>query len=309
MRTGSSRLYSAARSTGSTSSSSSILLRSISSPRSSASSLTSSAASSASCSSARVLTVTSAASADAATPVTVGPVYWYGDEAPTYTVTENKKEGAQLISINPDTGKFVANQDKPTTVTAINKQEIEKASVRIIKTLKGSSEFTREYIESLVFKFDLKVDGHEKETIVLNTPTKQNENGDWVWEGLSSEYTWLYGNNPVPVPSGNAYPSAITYEYYYDASFNNRVNTDDGIPTEVGNYYVKVLVAETDTSLQANTTTTCSIKPRPVSITWSYNSFVYTGEVQTIVAYYTDIKQQVVELNVEIDKIVIIPSE
>lgn len=115
-------------------------------------------------------------------------------------------------------------------------------------------------------------------------------------------FSWLYGNKPVPSPSGNASPSAITYEYYYDASFNNRVNTDDGIPTEVGNYYVKVLVAETDTSLQANTTTTCSINPRPVSITWSYNSFVYTGEVQTIVAYYTDIKQQVVELNVEIDK-------
>ena len=158
-------------------------------------------------------TVTAAADAGSATPVSVGPVYWYGDEAPTYTVTENKKAGAQLISINPDTGKFVANQEKTTTVTAINKQEVEKASVRIIKTLKGSSEFTREYIESLVFKFDLKVDGHEKETIVLNTPTKQNGNGDWVWEGLSSEYTWLYGNNPgytineVEVPDGTVFNS------------------------------------------------------------------------------------------------------
>lgn len=159
------------------------------------------------------ITVTAGASVDSATPVTVGPVYWYGDEAPTYTVTENKKEGAQLISINPDTGKFVANQDKPVTVTAINKQEIEKASVRIIKTLKGSSGFTREYIESLVFKFALKVDGNESETIILNTPTRQDENGDWVWEGVSSEYTWLYGNNPnytiseVEVPKGTVFNS------------------------------------------------------------------------------------------------------
>ena len=159
------------------------------------------------------ITVTAGADAGSATPVTVGPVYWYGDEAPTYVVTENKKEGAQLISINPDTGKFVANQEIPTTVTATNKQEIEKASVRIIKTLKGSSEFTREYIESLVFKFALNVDGHEKESIVLNTPTRQDENGDWVWEGVSSEYTWLYGNNPnytiseVEVPKGTTFNS------------------------------------------------------------------------------------------------------
>ncbi len=159
------------------------------------------------------ITVTAGASAESATPVTVGPVSWYGDVAPTYSVTENKKEGAQLISINPDTGKFVANQDKPVTVVAINKQEIEKASVRIIKTLKGSSEFTREYIDSLVFKFALNVQGNEKETITLTTPTRQDENGDWVWEGVSSEYTWLYGNNPtytiseVEVPKGTTFNS------------------------------------------------------------------------------------------------------
>ena len=115
-------------------------------------------------------------------------------------------------------------------------------------------------------------------------------------------FDWLYGNKPVPSPIGNAYPNTITYEYYYDVNFENRVTTNDGVPTEIGDYYVKVLVAGTDISLQATTTTTCSIKPRPVSITWSNNTFVYNGEVQTIIASYKDINQQVVELNVVVDK-------
>lgn len=159
------------------------------------------------------ITVIAGQDEETATPTTVGPVYWYGDTAPTYEVTENKKDGAQLISINPDTGKFVANQDKPITVTAINKQEVEKASIRIIKTLKGSSEFTREYIESLKFTFDIKVDGYEKETITLTTPTRQDDAGNWVWEGVSSEYVWLHGNNPnytiteTDVPEGTVFNS------------------------------------------------------------------------------------------------------
>lgn len=165
------------------------------------------------------ITVAAGQNAETATPTTVGPVYWYGDTAPTYEVTENKKEGAQLISINPDTGKFAANQDKPITVTAINKQEVENGSIRIIKTLKGSSEFTREYIESLKFTFKIWVDKNlnnveeteEIETITLTTPTRQDDAGNWVWEGVSSEYVWSYGNNPkyeiteIDTPEGTVF--------------------------------------------------------------------------------------------------------
>lgn len=167
------------------------------------------------------ITVVAGQNAESATPTTVGPVYWYGDTAPTYEVTENKKEGTQLISINPDTGKFVANQNKPITVTAINKQKVEKASIRIIKTLKGSSEFTREYVESLKFTFEIWVDKNlnnvredeELETITLTTPTRKDDAGNWVWEGVSSEYVWLYGNNPkyeiteINVPEGTVFNS------------------------------------------------------------------------------------------------------
>ena len=79
-----------------------------------------------------------------------------------------------------------------------NIHETEKASIRIIKTLEGSSGVSREYIESLEFTFRIyDIKGYEPEFVTLKTPTRQDENGNWVWEGTSSEYVWLYGNNPT----------------------------------------------------------------------------------------------------------------
>lgn len=157
------------------------------------------------------IAVKAALNEESAIPVRVGPVVWYGDEAPTYEVTEIKKDGASLVSITPDTGSFA--DDKTVTVTAVNEQEKEKGSIRIIKTLEGSAGCTREYIESLKFTFEIAVDGYNKETITLTTPKEQNSNDDWVWEGVSSEYVWLYGNNPnytiteIDVPAGTEFDS------------------------------------------------------------------------------------------------------
>lgn len=157
------------------------------------------------------VTVTAAANAESATPTTIGPIYWY-KEAPTYKVVELAKEGSSLVTITPETGKLVAKTDDfaHVVVTAVNKQDIEKNSIRIIKTLEGSSDVSREYIESLEFTFDIKVDGYDTERITLTTPTGIVD-GNWVWEGNSSEYVWLYGNNPnytieeVNVPEGTTF--------------------------------------------------------------------------------------------------------
>lgn len=165
----------------------------------------------------------------------VGPVYWYGENAPTYKVEESVKEGTALVSIIPDTGVLVADQTAPLTVTAINRQETEKGLIRIIKVLEGSSDVTREYIESLKFSFEIAVDGYEKEQITLTTPTRQNENGDWVWEGTSSEYVWLYGNNPnytiteVDVPEGTIFDegrSQVSGTLTSDATQNYEVRNE-----------------------------------------------------------------------------------
>lgn len=153
---------------------------------------------------------TAASDANNATPTVVGPFYWY-NEAPTYEVKEIIKEGTTLVSLSPDTGKIIGDTDTPVTVTAINRQNTESASIRIIKVLEGSSGLSKEYIESLTFTFDIKVDGYAKETINLKTPTRKNENGDWVWEGTSSKYVWLHGKNPnytiteVDVPKGTTF--------------------------------------------------------------------------------------------------------
>lgn len=138
-------------------------------------------------------------------PVEIGPFYWYG-EAPKYSVEEIKKEGFELVSISPSSGSI--SSDKTVTVTALNREKSESASIKIIKTLEGSKGFSRDYIESLSFTFEIEVEGFGKERINLKRPTRQNENGDWVWEGKSSKYAWAAGENPsytikeIDVPEG-----------------------------------------------------------------------------------------------------------
>lgn len=139
--------------------------------------------------------------------IQIGPFYWY-DEAPTFKVEEHPHEDFEQVSIVPDAGTLTNKGDKIINVTATNRYKVEKGSIEIIKVLEGSKDLPREYIESLEFTFDIKVDGYDKETITLTTPQEQDANGNWVWRGTSSEYSWIHGKNPsytieeVNVPVG-----------------------------------------------------------------------------------------------------------
>jgi len=163
------------------------------------------------------LRVVAAEDEETAVATATDMVYWYGDVAPAYTVSEVATPGTTQVSMNPQTGVLVdKNVDSETNVTrivvtAVNRHKTEHGSIRIIKVLEGSSGLPTEYIESLEFTFKISVDKYEPEIITLKTPTRQNENGDWVWEGTSSEYVWLYGNNPnysieeINVPEGTVF--------------------------------------------------------------------------------------------------------
>ena len=149
--------------------------------------------------------VKGAASNSSLMPVEIGPFTWYG-EAPRYNVKELQKEGYRLVSIIPSSGRL--SSDRTVTVTATNRVDSEGAAIKIIKVLEGSKGLSRDYIESLSFTFEIEVEGYGKERLHLKRPTRQNENGDWVWEGKTSKYTWAAGENPsytikeVDVPEG-----------------------------------------------------------------------------------------------------------
>ena len=183
--------------------------------------------------------VTAGESAETAKATSVGPFYWY-DEAPTYSVEEIKQEGTTLVSITPESGRI--SSDTPVTVTAINRQDTESASIKIIKTLEGSSGLSRDYIESLSFTFEIKVDGFETERLHLKRPTRQNENGDWVWEGKSSKYVWAAGENPnytiteVDVPEGTTFDDGRS-------EVSGTLKTDGTIDYEVVNNIINILNA------------------------------------------------------------------
>ena len=161
--------------------------------------------------------VPAAISQDEAQAISVGPIYWYGD-APRYKIEEEKTEGTSLVSIIPSGGTLIENEagtNNPTSVVSVttNRVNNQSANLRIIKVLDGSSGLSREYIESLSFTFEIEVKYENgevsKERLHLKRPTRQDENGNWVWEGQSSKYVWAYGEaNPtytikeIDIPEG-----------------------------------------------------------------------------------------------------------
>ena len=170
-------------------------------------------------------------------PVEIGPFYWY-DEAPRYKVKELRKEGFELVSITPSSGRI--SSDRTVTVTAVNRVESEGASIKIIKTLEGSKGLSRDYIESLSFTFEIEVEGFGKERLHLKRPTRQNENGDWVWEGKSSKYVWSAGENPdytireIDVPEGTTLDEGRS-------ELSGTLTTDGSIGYEVENHIINVI--------------------------------------------------------------------
>ena len=145
--------------------------------------------------------VNAALDKESAKPAVIGPFYWYGD-APSFTVMEEPQEGTTLENIIPESGYLVENDGEASHVTVIAKNKVgtESAAIKIIKTLKNSSHLREEQVKDLNFTFKIIVTDIKgnatTETIHLKRPTGQNENGDWMWVGLSSKYVWSYGENP-----------------------------------------------------------------------------------------------------------------
>lgn len=141
--------------------------------------------------------------------VELGQFSWYGD-APTYTVEEDMTRlfGVQS-AINPEKGVLV--NGSTINVIADNRVENKKGSLHIIKTLENASNFSNEYIKSLVFKFKITV-GEVDYGIVSLKPQKINDT--YIWE-YRSDYTWnstepnpTYTIEEVELPVGTEFVSA-----------------------------------------------------------------------------------------------------
>lgn len=125
-------------------------------------------------------------------------VTWYGKEAPKYIVQE-------VSSTNPnislDTSKKTGSLVKDTVVKAektVNEVEKEKAKLHIIKTLTADEVSnileisSDEYIESLVWKFTISVDGYKDSEVILDT-AKWQDDGSVIWEYTTDYYYWSKG--------------------------------------------------------------------------------------------------------------------
>ena len=138
-----------------------------------------------------------------------GTIKWYGETAPTYSVSEMKSDEAEVISIIPSSGSLVAKQQ--VVVTAINTPAPEKAKLRIIKTLEHADMYQEDEIMKMKFNFDISVDGYETQRISI-TPIRKNNT--FVWEYTSGYYFWEHGKNPnytiteVDCPEGTEFASA-----------------------------------------------------------------------------------------------------
>ena len=157
---------------------------------------------------------------------------WYG-EAPTYEVYEytagndtvTTDDGLQheiIVSGVPRKGNLSEKGFKDPNnkndgyntvdVKAINKitdgPRSHSGQIRLIKTLEGSDKLSPEYIDSLEFKFNIKIykNINEREpmyTIPVELGTGTNkakyieEENTWYWEYISPKYSWNDGEDPL----------------------------------------------------------------------------------------------------------------
>lgn len=138
-----------------------------------------------------------------------GEIKWFGEKAPTYTVSEGKSEGAELISITPSSGSLANKQT--ITVTAKNTPTPDKAKLHIIKTLEHANLYQEDEIMKMKFSFDIAVDGYTTQRISITPIRKDNT---FVWEYTSGYYFWEHGKNPnytiteVNCPEGTEFATA-----------------------------------------------------------------------------------------------------
>ena len=121
-------------------------------------------------------------------------IEWYED-APEYFVEEvNIPKGYEKGSITPSSGVLT---ESGTKVTSINPQSPISSKIRIVKELENSDKMSKEYLESLEYKFKLEVNynypNREPETEII-TLDKNNievaEDGTYRWIAESDVYSW-----------------------------------------------------------------------------------------------------------------------
>ncbi len=146
-----------------------------------------------------------------------GQIEWYGDNTPVYTVEEDlagsRGEYITYHTVTPSAGNLIKNET--VKVKAENYGSEEKQLVgrlRIIKTLENAEKYDANYINSLVFKFRVEVNGYDPYTVEL----KANRVDDkFVWEYTSDELYWKEGEaaptykiEEIDLPEGTEFVSA-----------------------------------------------------------------------------------------------------
>ena len=137
------------------------------------------------------------------------------EDAPQYKVEEiideTVPEGSAVQEIRQSEGYI--SKGATSEVIAINKYELkedeEKASIGVIKTLDGDSNFSDEDLQKFEFKFRVKVFADSAHTIpfknlagepyseqIITAKASRSDSGTWEWRGQTDEYIWAYGNNP-----------------------------------------------------------------------------------------------------------------
>ena len=131
--------------------------------------------------------------------------------------------------------------------------------------------------------------------LVSNAGLVQNNNGSWDWKGghFNQKYIgqipqtpqktaitptvsisgWAYGDQPsTPVVEGNTGSGAVTFQYKVkDADDNtyqdyNPTGNTPSMPTESGDYTLKVTIAETESYLGATATTDFTIAKADIAV-------------------------------------------
>lgn len=156
-------------------------------------------------------------SVDAPTVWTSDEFTWNGEMAPEYTVEENLLAEDIASSVEPSKGTLadVSEGTNTVKVTAWNRDITPKAGyLHIIKTLENAQGMSTEYINSLVFKFQITVDGYEPYVVSLNAEKKGDS---YVWEYTSNAFTWAadaeapnYTITEIDLPEGTEFVSATS---------------------------------------------------------------------------------------------------
>lgn len=126
-----------------------------------------------------------------------GEIVWYGDEAPTYKVTEKESDVAKLVSILNDSGTV---QEDPNQVVAIatNKSNEDEAYIEIVKQL--DNEISGEIFDD-DFTFSIKVEGYEEETVTVKAGQTARF-GPYKWDSTSNPPS--YEVTEISLPEGSS---------------------------------------------------------------------------------------------------------